>query len=66
MVTLLSVLVVVSLMATLGVMLTGMVGLVRSDQEGGGGARSNRLMRWRVLLQFVTLMLFALLLFRRA
>jgi hypothetical protein len=60
MVTLLTVLVVISMMATLGVMFAGMIGLVRSEE--GGGARSNRLMRWRVILQFVTLALFMLLL----
>jgi hypothetical protein len=60
MVTLLTVLVVISMMATLGVMFAGMIGLVRSEE--GGGARSNKLMRWRVILQFVTLALFMLLL----
>jgi hypothetical protein len=62
MVTVLKVLVVVSMMATLGVMFAGMIGLVRNDQSTVAGARSNRLMRWRVVLQFVTLVLFALLL----
>jgi hypothetical protein len=37
-----------------------MLGLVRD--ETGGGARSNRLMRLRVVLQAVTLVLFLLLL----
>ncbi|WP_137179638.1 twin transmembrane helix small protein [Roseomonas sp. AR75] len=60
MVTVLKALVVVSMLATLGVMLAGMAGLVRS--EHGGGARSNLLMRWRVGLQFLTIILFALLL----
>ncbi|WP_270935846.1 twin transmembrane helix small protein [Falsiroseomonas oryzae] len=60
MVTFLTVLVVVSMLATLGVMFAGMIGLVRSEQ--GGGARSNTLMRWRVILQFVTILLFLLLL----
>jgi hypothetical protein len=49
-----------SMLATLGVMFAGMIGLVRS--EDGGGARSNRLMRWRVGLQFLTIALFVLLL----
>ena len=67
MVTFLTVLVVISMAATLGVMFAGMIGLVRTDQSAAGGARSNRLMRWRVILQFVTLVLFALLLlFMRA
>jgi hypothetical protein len=60
MTTLLTVLVVVSMLATLGVMFAGMLGLVRNEQAGG--ARSNALMRWRVILQFVTIALFLLLL----
>jgi hypothetical protein len=59
MVTFLTVLVAASALATLGVMFAGMLGLVRSDQ--GGGARSNALMRWRVVMQGVTLVLFLLL-----
>ena len=64
MVTFLMVLVAVSMLATLGVMFAGMLGLVRSEQSGG--ARSNTLMRWRVILQFVTILLFVLLLLVRA
>jgi hypothetical protein len=60
MVTFLTILVILSMLATLGVMFAGMLGLVRS--ESGGGARSNTLMRWRVILQGVTLALFLLLL----
>ena len=60
MTTFLMVLVGVSMIATLGVMFAGMLGLVRSDQ--GGGAKSNQLMRWRVILQFVTIVLFLVLL----
>lgn len=56
--TLLMILVGLGMLATLGVMLAGMVGLVRGDENGG---RSNALMRWRVILQGVTLALFALL-----
>lgn len=58
------VLVGVSMLATLGVMFAGMLGLVRSDQTGAarGSARSNRLMRWRVILQFTTIVLFVALL----
>jgi hypothetical protein len=59
MVTFLMVLVALSMLATLGVMFAGMLGLVRS--EDGGGARSNRLMRARVIMQGVTLVLFLLL-----
>jgi hypothetical protein len=57
--TVLFILVVVAMLATLGVLFAGMLGLVRSD---GNGERSNALMRWRVLLQGVALALFALLL----
>ena len=60
MVTVLKVLVVVSMLATLGVMFAGMAGLARNEQAGG--ARSNMLMRWRVGLQFLTVILFLLLL----
>ncbi|MBK1661544.1 twin transmembrane helix small protein [Paracraurococcus ruber] len=59
MTTLLTVLVGIGMLATLGVMLAGMLGLTQSD---GTGTRSNALMRWRVVLQGVTLALFALLL----
>ena len=57
--TVLFILVVVAMLATLGVLFAGMLGLVRSD---GNGERSNALMRWRVLLQGVALALFVLLL----
>jgi hypothetical protein len=57
--TVLTILVGLCMLATLGVMLAGMLGLVRSD---GNASRSNTLMRWRVVLQGVTLALFALLL----
>lgn len=57
--TVLTVLVVLGLACTLGVLLTGMLGLVRNT---GSGERSNTLMRWRVVLQGVTLALLALLL----
>jgi hypothetical protein len=40
------------MIATLGVMFAGMLGMVRSEQ--GGGA-IEPLMRWRVILQFVTI-----------
>ena len=57
--TLLTILVGVSMLATLGIMLAGMLGLTQSD---GNAGRSNTLMRWRVVAQGVTLALFALLL----
>ncbi|WP_237214030.1 twin transmembrane helix small protein [Falsiroseomonas oryziterrae] len=63
MTTVLTILLAVSMLATLGVMFAGMLGLVRNEQAGG--ARSNALMRWRVALQFVTILLFLLLLLVR-
>jgi hypothetical protein len=57
--TFLTILVGISMLATLGVMLTGMLGLAKSE---GNAGRSNMLMRWRVVLQGITLVLFALLL----
>ena len=60
MATVLMILVVLSMLGTLGVMFAGMLGLVRSEE--GGGVRSNRLMRLRVVMQGVTLVLFLLLL----
>ncbi len=59
MTTVLTILVAIGLLATLGTLFAGMLGLVRSDD---GARRSNALMRWRVVLQGVTLALFALLL----
>lgn len=64
MTTVLTILVALSMLATLGVMFAGMLGLVRN--ESAGGARSNTLMRWRVALQFVTIALFILLLLVRS
>ena len=45
------------MLATLGVLLAGIAGISRGDP-----VRSNRLMRWRIILQFVALALFVLLL----
>jgi hypothetical protein len=56
--TFLTVLIVLLMFATLGVLIAGMVGLVRG---GGDPRRSNKLMRWRVILQGAALLLFALL-----
>ena len=47
------------MLGTLGVLVAGMVGLVRG---GGDPVRSNALMRWRVILQGVALLLFIVLL----
>jgi hypothetical protein len=41
------------MLATVGVLFAGMIGMVR----GNSGAASNRLMRYRVLLQGATLLL---------
>ena len=60
--TVLMVLLGLAMLGVLGVLGAGMVGLVRG---GGDPARSNRLMRWRVILQAVALALFALLLLAR-
>jgi uncharacterized BrkB/YihY/UPF0761 family membrane protein len=59
MVTVLTILVGISMLATLGVLLTG---ILRMSGTKEGSERSNRLMRWRIVLQAVTLVLFALLL----
>ncbi len=53
------ILVGLGMLATLGVLFAGMVGMARG---GGAPRRSNRLMQWRVALQAATLLLFALLL----
>lgn len=50
-----------AMLATLGVMFAGLLGMARS-QQGTGGARSNRLMRWRIGLQLLAVSLFLLLL----
>ncbi|MCK8786124.1 twin transmembrane helix small protein [Roseomonas sp. NAR14] len=60
MITLLAILVGLGMLATLGVLFAGMLGLVRGTSTG---ERSNALMRWRVMLQGVTLLLFLLLLY---
>ncbi|MBN8927941.1 MAG: hypothetical protein BGO51_20860 [Rhodospirillales bacterium 69-11] len=52
----LTVLVGVVMLATLGVLVAGMVGMVR----GGDPQRSNQLMRWRVILQGAALVLLAI------
>ena len=64
MTTILMVLVGLCMLATLGVMFAGMIGLARN--EAAGGARSNALMRWRVGLQLLTVLLFMLLLVVRS
>lgn len=56
--TFLTILIVLLMAGTLGVLFAGLFGLVRG---GGNPARSNQLMRWRVILQGAALLLFALL-----
>jgi len=58
MVTFLTILVGLAMLGTLGVLVAGMVGMVRG---GGDPMRSNVLMRWRVVLQGVALLLFVVL-----
>ena len=57
--TVLMVLLGLAMLGVLGALAAGMIGMVRG---GGDPMRSNRLMRWRVILQAVALLLFALLL----
>jgi hypothetical protein len=59
MITLLTILVALAMLATLGILFAGMVGLARDKPDP---ARSNRLMRWRIIMQGVALLLFVLLL----
>ena len=47
----------VLLLATLGVLIAGMVGMVRETDP----RRSNKLMQWRVILQGMTILLFVIL-----
>ena len=56
--TFLAVLVGLLMLGTVGVLFAGLFGLI---QGGGDPRRSNRLMRWRVILQAAALLLFALL-----
>jgi hypothetical protein len=56
--TVLIILVVLLMLATLGVLVAGVVGMVR----GADPRRSNKLMQYRVLLQAATLLLFVILL----
>ncbi len=60
MITILTVLVALAMLGTLGTLFAGMLGLTRSTPDP---RRSNKLMQWRVLLQGISLALFALLLY---
>jgi threonine/homoserine/homoserine lactone efflux protein len=57
----LTILLFVVMLAVVGVLGAGMVGVVRD----GDPVRSNRLMRWRVILQGLALAIFALLMLSR-
>jgi hypothetical protein len=56
--TVLMVLVALAMLATLGVLFAGLLGLARN----GSGAQQNRLMRYRIGFQLLALVLFGLLL----
>ena len=59
----LMVLIGIALLAVVGVLFAGLIGLARGGSDASGNpARSNMLMRWRVVLQGIALVLFALLL----
>ena len=47
-----------AMLMTLGVLAFGVINMAR--QGPGAGERSNKLMRWRVVLQGVALLLFAI------
>ena len=57
MIIMLTILTALAMLGTLGVLFAGILGMSRNDP-----ARSNRLMQWRIVLQAVALLLFALLL----
>jgi len=55
------VLVIVSGLATLGMLFAGLVNMARNvENTVEGGRRSNRFMWWRVRLQFLTIILIVL------
>jgi hypothetical protein len=60
MITFLIILTALAMLGTVGTLFAGMIGLTRTPSDP---RRSNKLMQWRVLLQGVSLVLFALLLF---
>lgn len=53
----LTILVLIFMLGTLGVLIAGLIGMVRE----GDPRRSNKLMQWRVLLQGATLLLLVIL-----
>jgi uncharacterized BrkB/YihY/UPF0761 family membrane protein len=63
------ILIVLAMLATLGVLFAGVIGMARRGRDGSAaaGLKSNKLMQWRVILQALALLLFALfmMLYRR-
>ncbi len=55
----LTVLLVMAMLGTVGVLFAGLIGMVRGTADP---ARSNRLMRWRVVMQGVALVIFVVVL----
>jgi len=60
MITFLFVLVALAMLATLCVLFAGVLGVTRGKSDP---RRSNKLMQWRILLQGISIALFALLLY---
>ncbi len=60
MTTFLTVLVVLALLATVGVLFAGLLGMVRGTQDG---RRANKLMQYRVAFQGIAVLLFIALLY---
>jgi uncharacterized BrkB/YihY/UPF0761 family membrane protein len=63
------ILIALAMLATLGVLFAGVIGMARRGNAGSqaAGLKSNKLMQWRVILQAAALLLFALfmMLYRR-
>jgi hypothetical protein len=59
MITFMTILVALAMLATLGILFAGMLGLTKGVHDP---ARSNRLMRWRIISQGIALLLFIILL----
>lgn len=59
MITFLTILLGLAMLATLGVLLAGVLGMAGGQ---GNSRRSNLLMRWRIGLQFLALVIFGILL----
>jgi len=59
------ILIVLAMLATLGVLFAGVIGMARRGNTAS--AKSNKLMQWRVILQGIALLLFAIfmMLYRR-